>query len=127
MGADLKKMLVYESDPGEQAYYDTRNLVFDWQEKQGKERSYGKPTKKGNALYYYRQALKYGDLKASEKYLKKYYDLGGKVKTLRQSLKNAHPLTGIPKRERYAFRQSLSKTDDAIIMQGIGWYKKTYQ
>lgn len=123
---DLKRMIIYEADPGEQAYYDTRNLVFKWQEKTGKERSYGKPTKKGNALYYYRQALKYGDLKAAEKYLKKYIELGGTQSGVTRGIKSAHPLAGIAKKDRYAFRQSLSPSDDAIVQRGIEWYRKTY-
>ena len=36
---DLRRMLVYDTDPGVQAYYDTRRMVFEWQAKQGDERA----------------------------------------------------------------------------------------
>jgi len=125
---DIKKLLVYESDPGEQAYYDTRNLVFKWQEKNGKERSYGRPTKKGNTLYYYRQALKYGDLKAAEKYKKIYVEeFGGTQKGITRGIKSAYPLTGIALRDRHAFRLSLTPKENEIITKGIEWFGKTYR
>jgi len=123
---DLKTMLVYEADPGVQAYYETRKLVFDWLDKNGIERSYGRPTKRGNALYYYRQALRFGDLKAAKKYLDKYYELGGTPKKLRQALRLAHPLSTLPKTKRYAFRKSLSPDDAARVQRAIDWYRRTY-
>ena len=125
---DIKRLLVYEADPGEQAYYDTRNMVFKWQEKQGKERSYGRPTKKGNALYYYRQALKYGDLKAAAKYKQIYVEkVGGTQKGITHGIRSAYPLTGIALRERHGFRVSLTPKENEIVTRGIDWYKKTYQ
>lgn len=124
--SDLSTLLVYGNDPGEMAYYDTRKMVFDWLANQGIERSYGKPTRKGNALYYYRQALKYGDLNAAEKYLEQYYDMGGTPKTLRQSLKRANPLSSISKSDRYKFRRSLTPKQNETVQTALEWYKKTY-
>jgi len=65
-------------------------------------------------------------MQAAQKYLKKYYELGGTKQGLRQSLKSAHPLTGIPLKYRRSFRTSLSPEDDARVKAGLEWYKKTY-
>jgi hypothetical protein len=124
---DLESLLIYTSDPGEQAYYDTRHLVFEWKEKNGVEASYGRPTNKGNALYYYKQALKYGDFKAAERYLMKYYDLKGTPTGLKKGIKQSHPLAGIKKIDRYKFKRSLSPAQLATMERGIQWYDKTYR
>jgi DNA repair protein RadC len=125
--SDIKSLLVYTSDPGEQAYYDTRKMVFDWLEDTGVERPSGKPTKRSNALYYYRQALKYGDLQAAKRYLEKYYQMGGTSRTLRSSIKRAHPLASVPVRKRYNFRQSLSPAQSERLKMALKWYERMYK
>jgi hypothetical protein len=125
--SDIKSLLVYSSDPGEQAYYDTRKMVFDWLDKQDVERPSGKPTKRSNALYYYRQALKYGDFNAAERYLRKYYEMGGTSRTLRQSIKRAHPLASITPRKRFSFRQSLGPQEAQLLKQALTWYDLTFK
>jgi hypothetical protein len=127
MLADIKSLLVYSSDPGEQAYYDTRKMVFDWLDKEEVERPSAKPTKRSNALYYYRQALKYGDFKAAERYLKKYYELGGTSRTLRGSIKRAHPLASIPMAKRFRFRRSLGPQEAQRLKMALDWYDLTYK
>ena len=124
--ADIRGM-VDEYDADERAYYDTRRLVFDWQEKNGDERrSMSRPTNRSNALYWYRQALKYGDLAAAEKYIKRYYELGGTPATRMQSIRRAHPLSGLPPKDRYRWRQSLTKEEAQAVERGIQWYRNTY-
>ena len=125
--ADIQSLLVYSSDPGEQAYYDARKMVFDWLDDKGDERSSPTPTNKGNALYYYRQALKYGDLRAAKKYLTKYYNMGGTSRTLRNSVRRAHPLASIPLKNRYTFRQSLSPKETQRLEMAVKWYELMYK
>ena len=124
---DLKSLLIYTSDPGEQAYYDIRNLVIDHKKKTGDERPSGRPTNKGNALYYYRQALKYGDFEAAERYLVKYYEYGGKRTGIKASIKRAHPLSGIKKMQRRQFKKDLSPAEQKTLERAIEWYDKTYR
>ena len=126
MAHDLAQLFVYESDPGEQAYYDTRKMVFDWLAKQGDERPSATPTKRGNALYYYRRALKFGDLQAAEKYLEKYYEMGGRPKYLKKSIEMAHPLSSISKSKRLRFRQSLKPDQEETLGRALDWYHTTY-
>jgi hypothetical protein len=124
---DLKTMLVYESNPGEIAYYDARAMVFDWLSEQGTEKRFGgRPNKKGNALYWYKQAMKFGDLDAAHRYLTKYYELGGSPRDKIEAIKRAHPLSSIPKKDRYAFRQSLRPDQDKVLSMALEWYRSTY-
>jgi len=125
--SDLERLVVYNSDPGEQAYYDTRNMIFDWKKDKGIEVSYGKPTNRGNALYYYKQALKFGDFKAAERYLMKYYDLGGKPSSLKQAIKQSHPLAGVKKMDRFKFKKDLNPAQLKTLERAIKWYDLTYR
>jgi hypothetical protein len=124
--SDIKMLVSSQSDTGEKAYYDTRKLVFDWLDKEGVKRSYGEPVKKGNALYYYRQALKYRDLKAAERYLQKYFDLGGERRDLKDAVHPVHPLASVPKMKRFEFRRSLSPAEEKKVTRGINWYQRGF-
>ena len=126
--ADLQSLVLYNSDPGEQAYYDARKMVIDYKEKIGEESGGGKPTNKGNALYYYKQALKYGDFKAAERYLYDYYyKYGGTTTGLKRSITMAHPLSGVKKMQRHKFRKSLTAKEAEKLERAIKWYREVYQ
>ena len=100
-------------------------MVFDWLDKQGVERSSGEPTSRSKALIYYKQALKYGDLKAAERYLKKYVAKGGNLKGLKGSIKRAHPLAQL-KKNRRQFLETLSPSERKTFSAAVKWYKQTY-
>jgi hypothetical protein len=127
IASDLANLVTYTTEPGVQAYYDTRKMVFDWKKEHGLESGSGTPTKKGNALYYYKQAMKYGDIPAAKRYLQKYADLGGTYEGLQSSIKLAHPLSGIKKELRYEFKHSLSPAEVERVRKGLDWYDKTYR
>jgi hypothetical protein len=57
---------------------------------------------------YYKQGLRYGDLAAAEKYLRRYYELGGTEKGLAQSVKRIHPLGGLVEKDWRPFLATLS-------------------
>jgi len=123
---DLSSLITYKSDPGEISYYVTRRWVGKFLEKEGIERPYVTPTSKSNALYYYKQAFKYGDYKAAEKYLLEYKDLGGTMKGMRGSVKRGHPLLSLRTKYRKRFKDSLSPKEKQTLERAIQWYKKTY-
>lgn len=123
---DILNLVGYTADGGEQAYYATRSRVIDYLRKQGKEPTYGDATNRSNALYYYRQALKYGDLAAAKKYLDQYAQYGGTRNGLKTSIKNADPLHGIGQKERRAFLASLSPEERQKLQRAQEWYKRTY-
>jgi len=124
---DIQSLVLYNSDPGEQSYYTARSLVFKYKEDQGEEIPSGRPNNKSNTLYYYKQALKYGDFKAAEKYLYLYYyKFGGTYQGLKRSISVAHPLSGIKKLQRHKFRKSLTDKEAETLERAIRWYRDTY-
>jgi len=124
---DIASIVSYRTDPGEMAYYDTRKLATDYLEDNNLSKPMVDPTTKSNALYYYKRALKFADLKAAEKYLKQYQDLGGTTKGLKISIKLAHPMSSVPIRHRKTFFGSLTKGDREKVKSAIKWYEQTYR
>ena len=123
----LKNLLVYESDPGEQAYHDIRQQVSRFLEKHGREQTAAEPTERSKALYYFRQAVKYRDREAVVKYKADYLKAGGKPENLYQSIKRAHPLAGMPIQMRQQFMHSLTAQDRDNIRHAVDWYKQAYR
>lgn len=126
MYRDIQSLAFNESDPGEQAYYTSRKYIFDWLDKQGKEKPAAMPTNRSNSLYYYKQALKFGDFDAAEKYLKKYQGMGGKLHDVQGSIRRVHPLASLRLADRYKFKASLSPEQQKTLSVATAWYKKHY-
>ena len=126
MYRDIQSLALNEADPGEQAYYTSRKYIFDWLDKQGKEKPVAMPTNRSNSLYYYKQALKFGDFDAAEKYLKKYQEMGGKLHDVQGSIKRVHPLASLRLADRYKFKASLSPEQRETLSLATAWYKKHY-
>jgi hypothetical protein len=126
MYRDIQSLALNEADPGEQAYYTSRKYIFDWLDKQGKEKPAAMPTNRSNSLYYYKQALKFGDFDAAEKYLKKYQGMGGKLHDVQGSIRRVHPLASLRLADRYKFKSSLSPEQKETLSVATAWYKKHY-
>jgi hypothetical protein len=124
---DLQSLLIYNADPGESAYYETRSQMYGFLDAKGIERASGTPTTKGNALYYYRQALKFGDFKAAKKYREEYFKLSGSQRGMNISIKGAQPIAALPKKLRREFLRSLSPKDIKTYQAADKWYSDTYQ
>lgn len=62
----------------------------------------------------------------AKKWLQKYYDLGGTAKGLVSSIRLAHPLGSIARKDWDEFSQSLKPQERAMLAQAIPWYKSTY-
>lgn len=121
----LKNAITYESDPGENAYNTIRSQAFDFMEKKGKPIPQGEPTERSNALYYYKQALRYKDKEAARKYLGEYKRLGGKMSGMLMSVNKSRPLAAVGK-YRYEFIKSLSAEDREKLKQAEKWFKSVY-
>jgi hypothetical protein len=126
MYRDIQSLAFNESDPGEQAYYTSRKYIFAWLDKQGKEKPAAMPTNRSNSLYYYKQALKFGDFDAAERYLKKYQGMGGKLHDVQGSIRRVHPLASLRLADRYKFKASLSPEQQETLSVATAWYKKHY-
>lgn len=124
---DLASVFTYTADPGEMAYHDTRALVSEFLKDKGIERPMVDPTSRSNALYYYKQAIKFGHVEAAERYLEKYKAMGGKMKYLKVSIKRAHPLANLPRKKRTQFFNRITARDKDVIKRATKWYKQTYK
>ena len=131
-GSRLSKLLFASSDPGESAYYKIRGKVMDYNDKIGIVSGGGfTPTDKGNALYYFKQSMRYGDMEAAEKYLRDYFRLSDSpkkaMKGLKSSLKRVAPLGGLRKKDQKAFLDTLSDAEIKTLKVARDWYKEVYQ
>jgi hypothetical protein len=123
----LKKTILYESDPGEQAYNTIRQQASKFMEKSGKEYSAAEPTDKANALYYHKQAIRYGDAEAAARYKAEYLKAGGTIPGIARSVEKAHPLGMIPENLKYKFRQSLTSAEKDTYKRANAWYRQVYR
>jgi hypothetical protein len=125
---EFTKALVYENEPGETAYNNTMNIIRRFNKKYAEQASglQAAPTDKANAIYYYKQALKFDDMRAAKKYIQQYVDLGGTSKSFKQSIKAYHPLMMIAKKDMVKFMETLDKNDQKKLEKAITWWGKTY-
>jgi hypothetical protein len=80
-----------------------------------------------DALYYHKQALRFGDFEAAEKYLRQYAELGGTRKGLKASIRLAEPTARVPKKLRRQFMFSLSPSERQTLQAAQRWYRTVYQ
>ena len=123
---DIIALGVYTSDPGEASFWNIKKTAYEYLDKIDAEKPRISPTNKSNAMYYYKKALKYGDLKAAEKYLKKYIDLGGTRKGMKLSIKYSSPLGMMSGKRRRAFLKTLTEKEKQTLKIAEEWYKETY-
>jgi|GEM_PF-3263742 len=127
---DVESLLTYTTDPGENAYWDVRSDMYKWMRRNNIETGRTVPTSRGNALYWYKQSLRYGDLRGAEKYLRRYKELGGTERSKRQSIRMADPRRTAPGMSRKYFSQykrQMSPADKKRMEQAVTWYKNVYR
>jgi tRNA G10 N-methylase Trm11 len=126
---DVINVVGYSSDPGEAAYFDTRERARVFLERQGIGQGYynADSNSKSMALYNYKKALQYGDLDVAQKYLEKYKELGGSQKGLKISVRLADPRAAVPKKMRFKFLNSLNSQDRQKYYRAIKWYNEVYR
>ena len=123
----LEALLLYRIDPGEAAYFEIRQRAIDYLRDRGREVPSIQPTERQNALYYFRMAVQWGDEKAAERWLARYYELGGRPQDVKGSVSRAHPLGFMPVAERKRFIAQLSESDREILKQAEKWYRENYR
>jgi hypothetical protein len=122
-GHTIANLFIYQSDSGEVAYNNIQSAARAWREKNGLEsQGSGATTAKSNAAYYFKQALKYGDKRAADKYLREYILNGGTGKGLKAVLENLNPLASIPEKLRPAFIARLTADERKDLNQAIQFY-----
>ena len=119
---------LYSTDVGENAYYQARNLVQKYAEENKLSiPKGGEPDDKGNALYYFKRAMAYGDRDTAKKYLKKYVEAGGTNEGFKKSIAKAHPLGAIKQELYVPFIKSLTPEEKKIVRDGLRWYERIYK
>jgi len=124
---DVANIFTYTTDPGETSYFTIRQIGAEFLEKKGFEYPSITPAKRSNALYYYRQAIRFKDDKAADRFKKEYYKLGGTDKGMESSISKAAPLNFIPTRYKEEFNKSLDGTELDILKEAEHWYKTFYK
>jgi len=123
---EFSNKLVTNVDPGESAYHAIREKVRHYNKKVGKAEFKSQPTSKSNALYWYKEAVKYGDLEAASKYWLSYLDMGGSMKGLKKSIKLARPTGGLRRKDKRGFYKTLTQDDKVLLNTASKWYRQTY-
>jgi len=121
----LKNFFVYTADPGQGAYADIQETKRRWLKEQGKGAEGFWLTPKGNALYNLKLAIRYKDEEATNKYMYEYFTLGGTAKGIEESLDRMNPLSGLSKRDRSLFEQSLSSGQIKRLEKAMEFYYGT--
>lgn len=101
-----KGSVIYDYDYKESAYYEILDIKRNYQGKNDNT-IYGSD-KKSNALYYMKTAVRYKDKKAALKYLDVYFENGGTVKGIRQSISMLNPMYG------YTSEDTIEKGEEFI-------------
>ena len=121
-------LLTYRTDPGEAAYWLTRqNGSRFMREMHGKEWTGSDPTAKSNALYYWKRATKWGDDESAEYWLDKYIDLGGTDQGMQQSIRMAAPQGHIPKKYQDEWLQWMNEDQLQRFDRASEWYENVYE
>ncbi len=121
----LYGFVVYKTDPGQSAYRDVFEEKNRFLRKLGKLGEGFWITPKGEALYNFKLALRYGDKKGKARYFKEYLMLGGSEKGLKQSLMNMMPLSGLSQDEQTLFILQLSEDDRQKVVKALRFWSET--
>jgi hypothetical protein len=118
----IGNLVMYRTDPGESAYYLTREKAARWLEQQGRPSGSFHPTDRSNALYYFKKASDWGEDERAAYWLTRYHALGGTDRGLTQSLERGEPLGMLARRDRNAFLATLSERDREALERAESWY-----
>lgn len=123
-GDGVLSLLTQTTDPAEAAYYEVRQLAMEFEKGLGKGSEGGQVfTDKANALYYYKQALKWGEPDLAEKWYARYLKEGGTRKKMHESVKRAEPLGALPLKDHAKFLHSLDPDQRAMVDLAKQWFR----
>ena len=124
LSEELQGVVLYNTDPGEAAYRDVKSLSIEFLKEKGREFPSITPSERSNALYYFKQALRYGDKKATQKWYGEYMKLGGTPRGMNQSIKLSTPDGSVPKKLKDEFLDSLSEKETQELEKANEWYNR---
>jgi hypothetical protein len=116
----LANGLVYDFDPGAQAYWRSRDLVREWgeaREDDSRQRTF--------ALAQARSSWMRGEPDRAKRWLSRYFATeGASLKGYHQSIRMGHPLARVPKAKVDAFLDGLTEEDRRLTQLGIRWWEE---
>ncbi|HSW63351.1 MAG TPA: hypothetical protein VLH56_08580 [Dissulfurispiraceae bacterium] len=127
VGDMVMDLISYEIDPGEAAYFLIRGKVSEWRREQGHTAPVIEATERGNALHYYKLALRSGNEEAAEYWSERYFSLEGTRQGMERSIDMSAPLGGLSSQNRIRFRNSLNERDEMFLDEAIEWYRERHQ
>lgn len=120
---EISKFFALASDPGEAAYYETMDMVGRFKKRHNiASGEAGERTDRSNALYNYKQAMRYGDDIAMEKFITKYIMLGGTKDGIITSIKALNPIYGLSDQNKKLFYVELNGNDRKVFDRAMIFY-----
>jgi hypothetical protein len=118
---ELSSSLVNSVEAGDAATWDMYSIREDYLKSIGE---YKKPTRyekdaKALAIYYFKQALRYGDNDAAVEYLAKYVQAGGTKKTYNASMNTLDPLFGLKKEQKTGILEWMNEEQKATYERAV--------
>ena len=119
----VQNMAVYKYDTMESAYWDTIANKRNWQ---NQAQTSVDPTPKSNALYYMKQAIRYGEADKAKKYMKEYFKQGGTGKGIVTSINTMNPYYGFTSDDNKAkgdeWVASLNEIEREKLESAVSYY-----
>jgi hypothetical protein len=115
----------YSIDPHQAAYYWIQDRKRAFQERVlGTAWSGYSYSPRAMALFHFKQAVKYDDYEAKERYMNEYLTLGGTVKGMDRSLDSLSPLAGLSETDRPKFLKWLTPEDQRYLENAYRYYRE---
>ena len=109
---------------GQNAYYATRDKVATFKASIGDPVGYSEGSR-SDAMWNYRQALRYRDEQAAVRWMTEYLLNGGTWDGIRQSIQATHPLGGLSDQKEAAFLETLNDEDQKQLIKAIKYWDET--
>ena len=121
-GSAFAGAMIVTHDPGSASAYRVRDDAEAWAQRNGKtiKSGGGTPKDQTNMLREAKSAFMRGEVERADRWLWKYYDLGGKPSFLGASKAAAHPLSILKKEDWDAYLEQLSPEKRAEFTKALG-------
>ena len=120
---EATKIFLYAIDPEEAAYFNTLDKVRQFNERVLDKHFEGfASTKRGTALRNIKNAMRYKDQAAIQRFIREYRELDGTPQGLKQSMKAMNPLFGMSEKEVKQFMKWITPTERKTLrMANLYW------
>lgn len=128
IGLLMDMTVAYRFDAQEIARQEVVMHALEWAEENGIAKAGGVPTAKANALFWYKQAVRFGDEEAAEDWKNKYLSYPkSSEEGIEKSVENSHPLAvALNKGDWLDYIQSLNESQLERLKLAIAHYHRTY-